>query len=179
MVYASHAFLPQGRAGIATIAYELIQQMTDPPGTVLVPVGHGSLLLGLSLGFQALKQAGVIQHLPMLIAIQAAACAPLVAAFDQGLDAPVSVPERKTIAAGVQISNPYHGKSVLHAVRMSSGKFLAVEEKHIRKGQRSLSERGIHAELTAGLVWSGLEQIQGSCPEPILVIITGHGLKSV
>ncbi len=40
-VYASHAYLPQGLAGYATIAYELVEQMETPPATVLVPVWSG------------------------------------------------------------------------------------------------------------------------------------------
>ena len=179
LVYASHAYLPQGTAGIATIAYELIRQIPDLPGTIILPVGHGTLLLGLSLGFQALKHSGTISRIPELIAIQAAACAPLYSAFQAGLKEPEPVTEGKTIAGGVQISNPYHGKAVLRAVRESGGQFLAVNENEISVGQKKLAELGIHVELTSALVWNGLEQIQAASREPIVCLVTGHGLKSV
>ena len=61
-VYASHAYLPFGLQGYATVAYELVEQLGCAPGTVLAPVGHGSLLLGLGRGFVSLKSAGVIDR---------------------------------------------------------------------------------------------------------------------
>lgn len=178
-IYASHAFLPQGTAGIATIAYELVQQMDGIPGTILLPVGHGSLLLGIALGFQALRQSGLIPRVPVIIGIQAAECAPLFNAQRNQDEGPVSIVEGKTIAEGVQISTPYHGKDVLRVVKESGGSFIAVGEQEIAAGQQQLAKLGIHVELTSALVWNALEQIHQECPDPIVCILTGHGLKGV
>ena len=57
-VYASHAYLPFGLDGFATLAWELAEQMKDPPGTIVAPVGQGSLLLGVARGAEALVRAG-------------------------------------------------------------------------------------------------------------------------
>ncbi|MCX6070615.1 MAG: pyridoxal-phosphate dependent enzyme [Chloroflexi bacterium] len=38
-VYASHAYMPQGMAGVATIAYEIVEQLGGAPGAVIAPVG--------------------------------------------------------------------------------------------------------------------------------------------
>ena len=178
-VYASHAFLPQGTAGIATIAYELVQQMDGIPGTILLPVGHGSLLLGVAMGFQALIQNGLIPQVPKIIGIQAAECAPLFNAHKNHYQEPASIVEGKTIAEGVRISTPFHGKKVLSVVKESGGSFIAVDEQEIAAGQQQLAEHGIHVELTSALVWNGLEQIHREYPEPIVCILTGHGLKGV
>ncbi len=178
-IYASHAFLPQGTAGIATIAYELVQQIDGIPGTILLPVGHGSLLLGIALGFQALRQSGLIQRIPKIIGIQAAKCAPLFNAYENQHKEPASTVEGKTIAEGVQISTPYHGKNVLRVVKESGGSFVAVGEQEIVAGQQQLAKLGIHVELTSALVWNALEQIHQKSPEPIVCILTGHGLKGV
>jgi len=178
-IYASHAFLPQGTAGIATIAYELVQQMDGIPGTILLPVGHGSLLLGIALGFQALRQSGLIPRVPVIIGIQAAECAPLFNAQINQDEEPASIVEGKTIAEGVQISTPYHGKDVLRVVKESGGSFIAVGEQEIVVGQQQLAKLGIHVELTSALVWNALEQIHQEYPDPIVCILTGHGLKGV
>jgi threonine synthase len=177
-IYASHAYLPHGTAGIATIAFELIHQMEEVPGTILLPVGHGSLLMGLFLGFQALVRAGKSPHIPVLVGIQAALCAPLFSAYTKGLEDPDPISEGITMAGGVQISKPYHGKAILKAVRESGGQFLAVHDEVIVDGQTNLARLGIHVELTSALVWDGLEQIHDQTPEPIVCIISGHGLKS-
>jgi threonine synthase len=177
-VYASHAYLPHGTAGIATIAYELVEELGEPPGTVLIPVGHGSLLLGMALGFQALLKCGVISRQPRLIGIQAEACDPLYRAFQAGQEHPSIVSEGKTLAEGVAIANPYHGEIVLSAVRESDGLFLHVAENRIKEGQKMLARLGIYVELTSALVWDGLRQLSASLPAPVVCIITGHGLKS-
>ena len=70
-VYASHAYLPHGILGFATIAFEIVSQLGGTPGTVIAPTGQGSLLLGLGRGFNALFHAGVIDKLPKLIGVQA------------------------------------------------------------------------------------------------------------
>jgi len=177
-VYASHAFLPHGIAGIASIAYELFEEIGDAPGTIILPVGHGSLLLGIYLGFQALLEAGSTSRLPKLVGVQAAVCAPLYEAFQTDSPDIGPVAEGKTVAEGVCISDPYHGKEVLTAIRSSGGSILKAEESDILKAQAQLAGLGFYVEMTSALVWSGLEQIHGSMPEPIVCIITGHGLKN-
>lgn len=177
-VYASHAYLPHGTAGVATIAYELMDDLGGAPGTVLIPVGHGSLLLGIWLGFKALVRSGVIPHLPRIVGIQAAAIAPLFQAFQAGDEDHSIHPEGRTLAAGVAIADPFHGAQVLAAVRESEGVLLQVEEDRIKSAHRSLAEQGIYAELTSGLVWDGLRQLPETMPDPVVCVISGHGLKS-
>lgn len=177
-VYASHAFLPHGIAGIASIAYELFEEIGDAPGTIILPVGHGSLLLGIYLGFQALLEAGSTSRLPKLVGVQAAVCAPLYAAFQTDSTDIGSVKEGKTVAEGVCISDPYHGKEVLNAVRKSAGTIISVDEPDILSAQVKLAKLGLYVEMTSALVWSGLEQIHETMPGPIVCIITGHGLKN-
>jgi threonine synthase len=85
-IYASHAYLPHGLPGVATISYEILAQFNKPPGTVIAPVGHGSLLLGIFLGFEALKSANVIETMPTIVGVQAKRCSPLWTADSQGLE---------------------------------------------------------------------------------------------
>lgn len=177
-VYASHAYLPHGIAGIATIAYELYQQIGAVPGTILMPVGHGSLLMGIAMGFDAMFKNGEISRVPRLIGIQAASCAPLWKAFSMDSSDPVEVDQHQTAAEGVAISNPYHGREVLAAVNRSGGIFLQVQEEEIVSGHQNLAEMGIYVEPTSALVWAGLELFAAKMPDPIIGIITGHGLKS-
>lgn len=177
-VYASHAYLPHGTAGIASIAYELYEEIGGAPGSIIMPLGHGSLLLGISLGFQALLEAGSISRLPNLIGVQAAECAPLFEAYRKNSLEIGPVPEGTTLAAGVSITNPFHGTQVLVAIRCSGGSILKVEESDILKGHAQLAKLGLYVEMTSALVWGALEQVQESIPGPIVCIITGHGLKN-
>jgi threonine synthase len=80
--YASHCWNPYFFQGTKTFAYEMIEQLGgEVPDAVVFPVGHGTLLLGAYRGFCELRGLGVIGHMPQLIAVQAAACAPLCDAW--------------------------------------------------------------------------------------------------
>jgi threonine synthase len=179
MVYASHAYLPHGILGYATVAYELFEQLGGVPGTVISPTGQGSLLLGVGVGFNALKQAGVINQLPVLVGVQAEACSPLWAAFRRGnkqIEEPVF--EGETLAEGVRTRNPLRSRSLLKLVYDTHGCFVVVDEESIALGRDQLGRRGLFVEPTSAIVWSALEQVVGHVPDPIVTILTGSGLKS-
>jgi len=176
-VYASHAYLPHGLAGFATIAYELISEMDTPPSSLILPVGHGSLLLGVARGFRALLAAGMVEHIPRLIGVQARACAPLTNAFQQGDSEPAQAEENQTVAEGIRIQTPHRGKEVLEAVRDSGGRMVAVDEGDIQGGRDHLGELGMYVEITSAVVWGGLQQVMEDLQDPVVVILTGHGLK--
>lgn len=177
-VYASHAYLPQGLAGYATIAYELVEQMATPPATVLVPAGQGNLLLAIGRGFQALQSAGAIEQVPRLIGIQARACAPLWAVFNYGMAGFGWVTEGETLAEGVRIKNPVRGDAVMQIVADSQGHFVVVDEEEILPGRDQLARQGLYVEPTSAIIWSALRQVAEEAPDPVAVILTGSGLKS-
>lgn len=176
-VYASHAYLPFGLPGIATIAYEIWEQTGSAPGTVVAPVGHGGLLLGIMRGFQALQRAARIEHQPYYAGVQAAACAPVVAAFQNGLETLQSVEEGQTLAEGVRVRRPVRAQAILRELPPGGGRLLAVQESNLLPAFYELARMGIHVEPTSALVWAALASLSGNVPEPIVLILSGSGLK--
>ncbi len=176
-VYASHAHLPHVLAGMATIAFELCQDLGGPPGSLIVPVGQGSLLLGLSRGFEALKAAAALEVMPRLIGVQARACAPIWAVAHGGA-APLSwVGEGETAAEGIRIRNPLRGDSVLAAVEASRGWMDAVEESEISDARSALARLGFWIEPTSAVVWPALRRGGERLVEPVVAVLTGSGYK--
>ncbi|MEX1071173.1 MAG: pyridoxal-phosphate dependent enzyme [Anaerolineales bacterium] len=178
-VYASHAFLPFGLPGIATIAYELVEQLGGPPGSIIAPAGHGSLLLGIAKGFAALKATGIIPINPVLVGVQARACAPLWALSTQGAAGLGWVSEGETLAEGVRVLQPLRGDELLQAVEASAGRFVAVEEEQILPARDALAKAGLFVEPTSAIVWAALQELAADLPEPIVLILTGSGLKAL
>lgn len=178
-VYASHAYLPFGLPGIATIAYEVWEQLGQRvPGTVIAPVGHGGLLLGLVRGFQALRQGGWIPQLPYFVGVQAAACAPVVAASEQQRGRGIyNVEEQPTLAEGVRVRQPVRMEALLKEIGPDQGTFLAIGETEIERAFITLCRSGIYVEPTSALTWAALERLDAQLPEPIVLIMTGSGLK--
>jgi threonine synthase len=178
-VYASHVYMPQGIMGYATIAYELWFQLGEVPGTVIVPAGQGSLLLGIDRGFETLQRAGLIDRKPALVGVQAVACAPLWAAFNQGPKGLHQILEKETLAEGVRTRYPIRWKTVVQLVKSSTGHFLVVDEDEILQGQNELAQRGLFVEPTSAIVWDAFQQIVERTPSPVVIILTGSGLKAV
>jgi threonine synthase len=178
IAYASHAYLPYGLAGYATIAYEIVEQLGQAPGSVIVPAGMGNLILAVGRGFEALKVNGVIDTRPALIGVQARACAPIWAAFHYGQAGLGWVTEGETLAEGVRVRNPLRGDAVIAMVESSGGTFIAVDEEEIISARDELATRGFYVEPTSAIVWKAAEQVAGQTPDPIVAILTGSGLKA-
>jgi len=177
--YASHAYLPFNLPGYATLAYELVEQIGQAPGSLVLPAGQGGLLLGVWRGFQALLAAGVIERLPRLVGVQARACAPLWALYAYGPDGLRWAAEAPTLAEGIRVLQPLRGDAVLQAVADSHGEIVAVDEEEILPGREQLARRGLYVEPTSAVVWGALAQRVGKLPEPIVTVLTGSGLKSL
>jgi len=177
-VYASHVYQPHALGGYATIAYEVIEQLGRVPGSVIAPVGHGSLLLGLWLGFEALRRHGRIDRIPRLFGVQAAACAPVWAVHRGGAAALLLVAEGETMAEGIRVRSPLRGDQALAAIEASGGAITVVEEEQIEAARRHLALAGIDVEPTSAVVWSAIGQLAESLEQPVVVVITGAGWKS-
>jgi threonine synthase len=174
-VYASHAYLPFNLPGYATCAYEIYQQLGRGPGAIIVPAGQGGFLLGMARGFEALLLADKIQRLPMMIGVQATACAPLHALWKNGtMDAVVESP---TIAEGVRTRWPVRLEAVVEITRRSGGRFAAVDEAFILSGRDALARLGFYVEPTSALVCHALEESISDLLDPVVVVLTGSGLK--
>jgi threonine synthase len=176
-VYAGHAYLPFNLPGYATAAYEIVEQLGSAPGTVIVPAGQGGFLLGMARGFDALLQAGAIDNIPVLVGVQARACAPLWALFSYGPAGLAWVTEGQTLAEGIRVSHPLRGDALLQTLAAHKGMLLAVGEEEILPGYEALAHLGIYVEPTSAVVWSALEQVTGRVPEPVVAVLTGSGLK--
>ncbi len=178
VAYASHAYLPMPLPGYATAAYELVDQLGQAPGTVILPAGQGNFLLALGRGFAALHQAGVISRPPALVGVQARACAPLWAVFHYGAAGLGWVTEGETLAEGVRILSPMRGDAVLQAVAESGGVMAAVDEDQILPARDELARRGLYVEPTSAIVYAALQQLADELAEPVVLVLTGSGLKT-
>ena len=175
--YASHAYLPFNLPGYATVAYEIFEQIGQAPGTVVLPAGQGGFLLGAYRGFAGLKRAGLIQWMPRLVGVQARSCAPLWALSSYGPNGLSWVTEASTLAEGVRVLHPLRGDAVLNAVEASGGFFLAIDEQDILPGRNQLARLGFYVEPTSALVWAALDQAIDQMIDPVVVLLTGSGLK--
>ena len=179
--YASHCWSPFFLHGTKTFAFEVCEQLGwKSPDAVVVPVGHGSLLLGAYIGFDELYAAGIIDKLPRIIAVQSERCAPLYQAFQVGLDDPAAVEPQPTLAEGIAIAHPVRGQQILSAVRDTGGQILVVTEDEIEQALTLMHKLGFFVEPTAAATIAGLRKYlpEAHSNETVVAPLTGHGLKA-
>jgi threonine synthase len=181
--YASHNWQPFFLEGTKTLAYELWEDLGfAAPDAVIVPVGAGSLLLGLHFGFRELLGAGEIARLPRLIAAQPLNCSPVAASFAAGRDVPVAREVRPTVAEGAAIQAPLRLKEMISALRESGGEAVAVTEAEIAAALRNLAGQGLFVEPTAAIAAAALDLLAAAgrigARERVVVVLSGSGLKA-
>ncbi len=181
--YGSHNWSPWFVEGVKTFAYEIWEQMGwSVPDNLVVPLGQGSLVLGAYRAFSELLEAGLIDHMPKLHGVQAENCAPIVRAYERGLDSPVGIDKIETVAEGISSSQPLRGEEVLEAIRGSKGSAVAVDEDSIVEGLFRLSSCGVYVEPTSAVVVPGVSKLieSGSISrgETTAVFLSGSGLKA-
>lgn len=179
--YASHNWQAYFLEGTKTLAYELWEDLGfRAPDNVIVPVGAGSSLLGLAIGFGELLRARQISRLPRLFAAQPLNCSPVDAAF-LGED-PGARPVAATIAEGTAIRSPLRMPEILAALRVSNGATVAVPEAEIAAAHARLAGRGLYVEPTSATAAAALDTLLETetidAGEVTVVVLTGSGLKS-
>ncbi|MFW6266578.1 MAG: pyridoxal-phosphate dependent enzyme [Halanaerobiales bacterium] len=167
--YASHIYNPFFFAGISTLALELKHLSEDD--IILVPVGNGTMLLGLYYGFKKMGK------LPRLIAVQAANCSPVYNYYHN-----ISVNNcDKTKAEGIAVGDPPRKKEIIKAVKNSGGMVISVTEKEINEALSQLSSMGYYVETTAGVAPAGFEVLHSKINiekgQRVVIPLTGSGLK--
>lgn len=178
--YASHSWNPYFMHGTKTCAYEIAEELGWlAPDSVVVPVGNGTLLLGLYLGFSDLLKAGVINRMPRLVAAQARACAPIVDAFLGSGPVRASSPQ-PSVAEGISVAGPVRGNQCVTALRATAGTAVAVGETEITRALADALRAGFFMEPTCATALSAALSLDPAVRGRIcVVVVTGHGLKAV
>ena len=170
--------------GAKTMGFEIVEQLGwRYPRHVVSPVAGGTLLPRILRGFRELKEVGLAQgELPHVHAAQAAGCAPVVNALNEGLDYPEPV-RPDTIAKSIAIGNPADGFQVIEAVRSTGGAGAAVSDKQILDAIQLLAEtEGIFTEPAGGTTLAAtIDLVRRGVIEPdesVVVCVTGNGYKT-
>lgn len=176
--YASHAWQPAFFAGTMTWALEVAAQRDwAVPDAVVVPVGHGTLLLGAYRGFSALQAVGWTDSVPRLLGAQAAGHAP-IAAGEAALDGDASGSEANDIADGIQIDAPARGRQLLDAIEATGGAAVAVDAAATEQAHDRLGRAGLQVEPTCATALAALTQYreQGTVDdgEDVVVVLSGQ-----
>ncbi len=119
--------------GKKTMGLELAEQLGwELPDAIFYPTGGGTGLIGMWKAFEELEAIGWIgSKRPKMIAVQAAGCAPIVKAWEEGAEHAPLWENAQTAAAGIRVPIAVGDFLILRAVRESDGFAIAIEEEVI------------------------------------------------
>ncbi|MFZ3354447.1 MAG: threonine synthase [Xanthobacteraceae bacterium] len=132
--------------GKKTMGLELAEQLGwQVPDVIFYPTGGGTGLIGMWKAFAELEAIGFIgSKRPRMVAVQASGCAPMVRAYEQGVEHAARWENSHTIAAGIRVPQAVGDFLILRAVRESGGFAIAVSDETIAVGLEEVSrEEGL------------------------------------
>jgi len=176
---------PYYAEGSKTLGFEVAEQLGwRLPEQVVIPVASGAQLVKVDKAFGEFTKLGLADGgEPRIFGAQATGCAPVSAAFRDGLE--VVAPVRpNTIAKSLAIGNPADGPYVLDVVRRTGGAVADVTDEEIVAGIRQLARtEGIFAETAGGVTVAVLAKLlRDGVLDPAaetVIFNTGDGLKTL
>jgi threonine synthase len=149
--------------GKKTMGLELAEQLDwTLPDAIFYPTGGGTGLIGMWKAFDEMEALGWIgSQRPRMYAIQASGCAPIVRAFEQGVEHAQRWENAHTIASGIRVPGALGDFLILRAVRASGGAALAVDDAAIEDALDDCGRRdGLLLCPEGAATLAGLRQAQ-------------------
>ena len=124
---------PYRLEGKKTMGLELVEQLGwQVPDAIFYPTGGGTGLIGMWKAFDELEKIGFIgSRRPRMVAVQASGCAPMVKAYEDGVEHAPRWENAHTIASGIRVPQAVGDFLILRAVRESKGFAIAVTDEKI------------------------------------------------
>ena len=168
--------------GQKTVGVELVRQFDwQVPDWIVMPVGNLGNISALGKGFLLMKELGLIDRLPRLVAAQAKRANPFYLSYQTAFNQFVPMAAGQTLASAIRIGNPV---SYEKAVKVLT-KFDGIVE---QASEDELTDAAVRADLTGmfacphtGVALAALfKSIDRGLIKPddrVIVISTAHGLK--
>lgn len=175
---------PYYSEGSKSYAFEVMEQLGwEAPKHIVVPMASGSLLTKVWKAIKEFELLGIVEPQGSKIyGAQATGCSPISTAFknDWEMFKPV---KPNTIAKSLAIGTPADGYYAMNIIRESGGAAEDVSDEEIVEAIELLARtEGIYTEtaggVTLGVTKKLIEQEKIPRDEPIVVSITGNGLKT-
>ncbi|HKS27127.1 MAG TPA: threonine synthase [Pyrinomonadaceae bacterium] len=170
--------------GKKTLGYELAEQMSwTLPDVIIYPTGGGTGLIGMWKAFDEMEALGWIDgKRPRMVTVQAAGCAPIVRAFEEGKRFADEFADAHTVASGLRVPRAIGDFLILDALRASGGAAVAVKDEELIAATREIgASEGVFAAPEGGACLPALRKLieRGEVRRDDRVVLfnTGAGVK--
>ncbi|MFN2576266.1 MAG: threonine synthase [Pyrinomonadaceae bacterium] len=170
--------------GKKTMGYELAEQFNwHLPDVIIYPTGGGTGLIGMWKAFDEMEQMGWIGSTrPRMVTVQAAGCAPIVRAFDEGKRFADEFHNAHTTASGLRVPKAIGDFLIIDALQASGGAAIAVTDDELIEATKEIgSAEGIFCAPEGAACLPALRKLinEGSVAphERVVLFNTGSGVK--
>ena len=170
--------------GKKTMGLELVEQMGWRwPDVVMYPTGGGTGILGMAKADEELRELGLLSGPPpRFVVVQAVGCAPLVHAFEAGMDHADPWKDPRTYANGLRVPGTLGDHLILDTLRETGGTAFAVDDGAMEEARYLLGEREgrlAAPESAATLAAARALAVRGWIrpEETVVLFLTGNGFK--
>ena len=172
--------------GKKTMGYELAEQFDwELPDVIIYPTGGGTGLIGMWKAFDEMEQMGWIgSQRPRMVTVQAAGCAPIVRAFEEGKRFADEFPNAHTTASGLRVPKAIGDFMIIDALRASGGTAVAVTDEELIDATKEIgATEGIFCAPEGAACLPALKKLMTNglvrADERVVLFNTGSGVKYV
>jgi len=168
--------------GQKTVAIEIVRQFDwEVPDWIIIPVGNLGNISALYKGLQLLKDLGIINRLPRLVAAQAGKANPFYQSYLNDFREKSVMSSQTTLASAIQIGNPVSYEKAVQAIQMTDGIVEQASEDELANAAAMADLTGMYACPHTGVALAALYKLVGQGTikrsDRVVVISTAHGLK--
>lgn len=171
--------------GKKTMGYELFEQLGRLPDVIVYPTGGGTGLVGMWKAFQEMEAMGWIgPERPRMVSVQSTGCAPIVRAWEKGVEFAEPWEHAHTYASGLRVPRAVGDFLIIRAIRESGGAAVAVTDEAMADYvQRMGAATGVFAAPEGGATAAAVPMLHDlgvvNPYDEVLLFCTGSGLKYV
>ncbi|MEI6749973.1 MAG: threonine synthase [Bacteroidales bacterium] len=176
------AYNPLTIEGKKTVSFELFGDLKQHiPDRIFVPVGDGVIISGVYKGFEDLLNLGIIEKMPVIVAVQAEGSCNLINNIGKEV---FRVTASDTLADSISVDIPRNYFMAVNYLQQYQGEYITVSDAEILQASVKLSRStGIFAEPAAVAAFAGMLKYKSKALIPDnsknVVLLTGSGLKDL
>jgi threonine synthase len=170
--------------GKKTMGYEIAEQLNwELPNVIIYPTGGGTGLVGMWKAFDEMEKLGWINSKrPRMVSVQSTGCAPIVKAFNDGIEFAEPWENAATKADGLRVPAAVGDFLILRALRESSGTALSVTDEQMIDAVKLIGRtQGLFVSPEGGAALAAFTELQKSGwvkpNEKVVLFNTGSGHK--
>lgn len=168
--------------GQKTVSVEIVQQLGwEVPDWVVIPGGNLGNVSALGLGFEMMRDLGLIDRVPRICCAQSARANPLYQSYLKNFESFEALQAKRTLATAIQIGNPVSIWKAIRTLKNFDGVSEQASEDELADACARADRVGLFACPHTGVALAALiklvERGEIGRDDRVVVISTAHGLK--